>query len=125
MTTTERILSICKDRGIPIYRLEKACGFSNAYISRLKKGFIPDEKLSLIADYLGLSMDFLKHGEAGDADPPPPESKEIEMLLMEARKAEPADVRIAIDVLRSLNAKRDDQMRRLKEYVDAFGKAGG
>ena len=70
-------------------------------------------------------MDFLKHGEAGDADPPPPESKEIEMLLMEARKAEPADVRIAIDVLRSLNAKRDDQMRRLKEYVDAFGKAGG
>lgn len=122
MTTTERILSICKERGIPVYRLEKACGFSNAYISRLKKGYIPDEKLSLIADYLGLSMDYLKNGEDSQTPPTPPESKEIELLLMEARKADPEDVSVATDVLRALNVKKEDQMKRLKEYMNAFGR---
>ena len=41
MNTVERVISICKERKIPISRLEKECGMSNGYIKGLKKGTIP------------------------------------------------------------------------------------
>lgn len=37
MNTVDRIKAICKERKIPISRLEKACGFANGYIGQLKK----------------------------------------------------------------------------------------
>lgn len=38
MDTVERIIKIRKDRVIAISKLEKDCGFGNAYISGLKRG---------------------------------------------------------------------------------------
>lgn len=37
MNTVDRIKEICKERRIPLSRLEKACGFANGYIGQLKK----------------------------------------------------------------------------------------
>ena len=37
MNTVDRVKSLCKERGVPISRLEKACGFANGYIGQLKK----------------------------------------------------------------------------------------
>lgn len=62
MNTVERVKSICKERKIPISKLELALGFSNGYISSLKKGTIPGDRLKLIAEYLDLSVDFLITG---------------------------------------------------------------
>lgn len=63
MTTVERIKSICKERKIPISRLEKDLNFGNAYISGLKKGTVPDDRLRLISKYLDVSVEYLMTGK--------------------------------------------------------------
>lgn len=68
MTTIERIRAICKERGISISRLEKECGFANAYISQLKKGTMPADRLVRVAQYLEVSSSYLLFGEAELSD---------------------------------------------------------
>lgn len=63
MNTVERIKSICKERKIPISKLEKECKFSNGYIGQLKKGSMPDDKLIRVADYFNVSIDYLITGK--------------------------------------------------------------
>lgn len=63
MNTVERVKAICKERKIPISKLERDLSFGNAYISGLKKGSIPDDRLRLISDYLELSVEFLMTGK--------------------------------------------------------------
>lgn len=58
MTQKERILEYCKNNGIRISVLEKELGFSNGYIKSVKSGY-PAEKLSIIANYLKVSTDYL------------------------------------------------------------------
>ena len=121
MTTSERIISICKERKIPISRIEKACGLSNGYLARLKKGFIAEDRLKAISEYLGVPVDTLRDG--GEDAPEDREYPiEMEMLISEARIAEPEDIKVATSVLHALNAKKEDQMKRLKEYMNAFGR---
>lgn len=59
MNTVDLVKSICKERRIPISRLERECGFSNGYIAGLKKGTFPAQRLQIIAEYLGVSMKYL------------------------------------------------------------------
>lgn len=63
MNTVERIKQICKERKIPISKLEKECGFANGYIGQLKKGTMPDDRLNIVADYLEISAKELSTGE--------------------------------------------------------------
>lgn len=63
MTTVDRIKEICKERKIPISKLEKDCGFANAYISQLKKGHLPDDRLRIVSEYLNVSIDYLQFGK--------------------------------------------------------------
>ncbi len=56
MNEVERVKAICKERKIPISRLEKECGFCNGYIGQLKKGVFPSDRLLKIADYLGVPL---------------------------------------------------------------------
>ena len=60
--SVDRVKKICKDRKIPISKLERELGFSNGYISQLRKGVFPADRLVLIADYLQVSADFLITG---------------------------------------------------------------
>lgn len=59
MTTVERVKAICKERKIPISRLERDLRFANGYIGQLKKGTFPDDRLSAIADYLNVQVSYL------------------------------------------------------------------
>lgn len=68
MNTVERVKDICKKRKIPLSRLEKDLGFANAYISQLKKGTFPDERLAAISDYLGLSIEYLMTGKEDNSE---------------------------------------------------------
>lgn len=63
MNAVERVKKICKERKIPISKLESDLGFGNAYISGLKKGMFPADRLKLIAEYLGVSDDYLTTGK--------------------------------------------------------------
>ena len=63
MDSVERVKALCKERHIPIYKLEKDCGFSNGYIAQLRKGTFPSDRLYTIADYLNVSPSFILTGK--------------------------------------------------------------
>ena len=45
MNAVERVKAICKERKIPISKLESDCGFANGYIGQLRKGVFPDDRI--------------------------------------------------------------------------------
>lgn len=82
MNTVERIKNICKTRKIAISTLEKECGFSNGYIGQLRKGFIPDNRLVKIAEFLNLSTDYLMTGDEKKAPELGTSMEHIELIGM-------------------------------------------
>ena len=68
MTSVERVKAICKERKIAISRLEKDLGFSNGYIGQLRKGVFPDDRLKMIADYFGVSVNYLITGKESESN---------------------------------------------------------
>ena len=62
MNSVERVKAICKDRKIPVSRLEKDLGYANGYISQLRKGTFPDNRLVEIASYLETTVEYLLTG---------------------------------------------------------------
>ena len=62
MNTVEFVKKICKERKIPISRLERDLGFSNGYIGQLKKGTFPDDRLVAISKYLEIPVEVLIKG---------------------------------------------------------------
>lgn len=64
MNTVDRIKMILKERNIPVSRLEKELGFGNGYLRGLKKGSIVDDRLEKIANYLGVSSQYLRTGSS-------------------------------------------------------------
>lgn len=66
MDSVKKVKEICKERKIPISKLEKDLGFSNGYISQLKKGVFPSDRLKLIAKYLGLPISYFLNGNETD-----------------------------------------------------------
>ena len=63
MDAVERIKELCKERGIAISRLERALGFANGYIGGLRKGTLPADRMQKVAEYLGVSPQYLMGGE--------------------------------------------------------------
>lgn len=64
MNAVETVKAICKERKIPISKLERDLGFSNGYIAQLKKGTFPDDRLYKIADYLNIDPRILSSGSS-------------------------------------------------------------
>lgn len=96
MNTVERVKAICKERKIPIYKLEKDLGFSNGYISQLKKGSLPDDRLEKVADYLDVSVAYLMSGEEAEYYTNP-EAAEMAQEIFENR-----DLRLLFDVAKDV-----------------------
>ncbi|CUO92391.1 Uncharacterised protein [[Eubacterium] contortum] len=63
MDSVELVKKICKERKIPISRLERDCGFSNGYIRKLQEGKFPSDRLLIISDYLNLPITYLMTGK--------------------------------------------------------------
>ena len=63
MNKVEFVKTLCKERKIPISKLERDCGFGNGYIGQLKKGTFPDDRLIKVAEYLALPLSYLTTGE--------------------------------------------------------------
>lgn len=45
MNSVERVKEICKERKIPISKVERDLGYANGYIGQLKKGVFPADRL--------------------------------------------------------------------------------
>ena len=62
MTTNEIIRDLCHTNNVTIQNLEKTLGFSNASIAKANSN-MKAEKLKAIADYFGVTMEYLMTGE--------------------------------------------------------------
>ena len=62
MTSTERVIEICKERGIALSKVEKELGYGNGYLARKKKG-LPYDRLKEVARYLDVPIDYLVYGD--------------------------------------------------------------
>ena len=69
MNSVERVRKLCKERKIPVYRLEKDLGYANGYINQLRKGVFPADRLLEIANYFSVSVDFLMTGNETEKAP--------------------------------------------------------
>jgi len=114
MNSVERVKSICKERKIPISKLEKDLGYSNGYIGQLRKGVFPDDRLQDIAGYFDVSIEYLLTGEEQVYYTNPKtaemaqklfENKELRLLFDSAQDAEPEDLEAVHNMLLALKRK--------------------
>ena len=105
MDTVDRIKSICKERKIPVSRLEKECGFANAYISQLRKGTLPADRLLAISEFLGVSMRYLMTGEDDRVEFPAFKPEYIELITLYEKLNEEQQTAY-LNLLRSLTPQK-------------------
>lgn len=104
MNSVERVKTICKDRKIPISKLERDLGYSNGYIGQLRKGTFPNDRLKEIAEYLEVSIDYLMTGkekEGGESYYLNDETREIAQEIFENK-----ELRMLFDVTRKSTPQR-------------------
>ena len=118
MNSVERVKTICKDRKIPISKLERDLGYSNGYIGQLRKGTFPNDRLKEIAEYLEVSIDYLMTGEEKEGGETYYfneetkktaqkvfENKSLRMLMDSAQDATPEDIETVHSMLLALKRK--------------------
>lgn len=113
MTLRERIKELCKQKRISINKLEIACGFARGYVSKLDKSTPNSDKLQKIADYLGVSLDYLINGsekyylndETASIAQDIFENKDLRLLFDAARDADPEDLEAVHSMLLALKRK--------------------
>ena len=76
MTVFERIESLRKAQGISQGKLEKELGFSNGSISKWRNSTPTYERIQKVAEYFGVSADYLMTGEMPPEKPAPPVTTE-------------------------------------------------
>ena len=117
MNSVERVKTICKERKIPISKVERDLGYANGYIGQLKKGVFPADRLQDIAEYLGVSSEYLLNGdekegnkyyineEAAEMAQALFENHDLRVLFDAAKDAKPEDLKMTYDVLMALKRK--------------------
>lgn len=59
MNSVDVLLALCKHRKIAVSRVERDLKYGNGYFKSLKKREIPGNRLSEVADYFGVTVDYL------------------------------------------------------------------
>ena len=71
MSAYDVIVNLCKDKGIAVTALEKELGFGRGSIGKMKSGKKPSaDRLQKIADYFGVTVDYLMTGTERTDDRP-------------------------------------------------------
>ena len=97
MTTLENIKTICREKKkISITTLEQELGYSNGSLAKAKD--IPSSRICEIANYLGVSMEYLMTGEKPEIPNFEPEHLELIELYSKLKKEQKDAV---INLLRS------------------------
>lgn len=84
MTVYERIESLRKEMKLSQGKLEKELGFSNGSVSKWRNSTPTPERLKKIADYFGVTVDYLMTGkEEAQKEPQlkPKDEKDIKNIL--------------------------------------------
>ena len=115
MEFLDRIKELCKQKGTTVAQTEKALGFSNAYLSQSNPQKIPYSRMKKIADFFGVTVEYLMTGETTDGyyfDPATAvkaqeilNNKELSLLFDAARDASPDDLKVVHEMLLALKRK--------------------
>lgn len=81
MSISGRIRGLCEQKGITINRLEKESGVGRGAIVRWDAHSPSAEKVSAVADYFGVTTDYLLTGEQKEP-PPTPEGEGLDAEFM-------------------------------------------
>ena len=119
MDSVELVRKICKEKKIPISKLERDLGYSNGYIGQLRKGVFPTNRLVEIAQYLSVSVDYLLGTETEKAPTQEGErevaqTEDEEDMLLLARHMEPIP-----------EEDRKQLKEQFKKSIDLYLKARG
>lgn len=97
MTVLERIKEECRlKKNISVTTLEQELGYSNGSLAKAKD--IPSSRICEIANYLGISMDYLMTGEKPEIPGFEPEHLELIELYSSLKKEQKSAV---MNLLRS------------------------
>lgn len=110
MTSVDKVKSLCKERKIPISRLEKDLGYGNGYIGQLRKGTFPNDRLVEIANYLNVPTSYLTGEELNNMPAPVVQSehdKTLEQLLNLAATLDSKDLEILTDMAKAIKERRE------------------
>lgn len=104
---------LCEERGVSVYRVCEETGIKSATFYSWKKGkYIPkQDKLQKIADYFGVSLEYLKTGKESETYYTNPETaaiaqeiyenKDLRLLFDASRNATPEQLKILHDMAMS------------------------
>ena len=66
--TAERIKRLASERGITVKKMLSDLGLSHGYLVAMRNAKYVPNKLGLIAEYLGVTEDYLLNGDSSPAD---------------------------------------------------------
>lgn len=116
MNLLQNIESIIEKRGLTLTQIEKDCGLSKSSMRKWSENFSSIDKVLKVAQYLGVSVDFLltgKHTDVSDAS----QDKEEAALLEEFRQLDPQERRIILGKIAEMNYNK----RRMEEITEEIG----
>ena len=117
MNVVEKVKELAKVRGIPLYILERECGFSNGYIGSLRKGTMPLERVKILAEYFDLPLSyFTGEEERVNIHYLDPEAAEIAQELYER-----PDLKVLFKTARNVSP---EDMIAVQNIVEALAKKG-
>lgn len=112
MNSVQYVKDLCKERKIAISKLERDCGFSNGYIRGLKNGRLPYDRAVKVAEYLGISVEYLLTGTISEGNDgwylneetarvaqEVYEDPDLRLLFDAAKDSKPENIRLAAEML--------------------------
>lgn len=96
---------LLKVRGITAADFCRDTGIEQSTISNWKTrgNYLKPELAFVVADYFGVSLDYLMRGKLKDGSAPEIKKKEVYALIEAANKADPDDIKAATKQLERLN----------------------
>ena len=109
MTFYERLESLRKESKISQGKLEKELGFSNGLISKWKNSVPSHDRLKKLADYFGVSVEYLMTGEEKKkaARPKEPYTKEDLELLALIKNLNEKQKNLIVETIKSFAPQND------------------
>lgn len=112
MTTYDRIKALCDNLNISISSLEKTLNFSNGYFGKMRtsKSGATIDKMQKVADYFGVSLDYLVNGGYYVNEDTAKKAQELfdqpgmRILFDAAKDSKPEDLQKAADFLKAVKA---------------------
>lgn len=114
MVDYDRLINRAKEKGLSLSFLSQAVGMSRYYINNCKlgKSEIPDSKLQIIAQHLGVSTAYLR-GEPVEAAP----MNEVDLVVLLSEFRYRPECQLLFSTLRT--ASPDDVLKAVK-IIDAL-----